>query len=131
MLQHQNPSGLRKPTGRYSQLVVTRGITTVYVAGQVATDATGSLIGGSDLGAQARQVFSNLQTALSAAGARPTDVAKLTIYVVGFRPESRDALLPELEAMFGDRPPANTLLGVQALARPEYLLEIDAVAVLD
>jgi enamine deaminase RidA (YjgF/YER057c/UK114 family) len=131
MLQHQNPPGLREPTGRYSQLVTATGTTTVYVAGQVATDAEGTLIGGDDLGAQARQVFANLRTALAAAGAGPAHVAKLTIYVVGFGPGSRDALLPELEAMFGERPPANTLLGVQALARPEYLLEIDAVAVLD
>jgi enamine deaminase RidA (YjgF/YER057c/UK114 family) len=130
MLQHQNPPGLREPTGRYSQLVTATGTTTVYVAGQVATDAAGTLIG-DDLGAQARQVFANLRTALAAAGAGPAEVAKLTIYVVGFGPGSRDALLPELEAMFGEHPPANTLLGVQALARPEYLLEIDAVAVLD
>lgn len=131
MLKHHNPPGLREPTGRYSQLVTATGTTTVYVAGQVATDAEGTLIGGDDLGAQARQVFANLRTALAAAGAGPAHVAKLTIYVVGFGPGSRDALLPELQAMFGERPPANTLLGVQALARPEYLLEIDAVAVLD
>ncbi len=131
MLTHHNPPGLREPTGRYSQLVTATGTTTVYVAGQVATDAAGSLVGGSDLGAQAAQVFANLRTALAAAGAGPEHVAKLTIYVVGFGPDSRDALLPELEAMFGEHPPANTLLGVQALARPEYRLEIDAVAVLD
>lgn len=131
MLEHQNPPGLRQPTGRYTQVVTARGAVTVYVAGQVATDAQGTLVGRGNLGAQAAQVLANLRAALAAAGASPADVAKLTIYVVGFRPESRDALLPELEAMFGDRPPANTLLGVQALARPEYLLEIDAVAVLD
>ncbi len=131
MLVHQNPPGLREPTGRYSQLVTARGTATVYIAGQVSTDAEGTVVGEGDLAAQARQVFANLRTALGAAGAGPADVAKLTIYVVGFRPESRDALLPELEAMFGERPPANTLLGVQALARPEYLLEIDAVAVLE
>ncbi len=131
MLIHQNPPALRQPTGAYSQVVTATGTTTVYVAGQVATDQAGRLVGTGDLGAQARQVFANLAAALEAAGAAPADVAKLTIYVVGFRPESRDLLVPELQAMFGDHPPANTLLGVEALARREYLLEVDAVAVLD
>ena len=131
MLEHQNPPALRQPTGAYSQIVTARGAATVYVAGQVATDPAGTIVGVGDLRAQARQVFANLRAALEAAGADPAHVAKLTIYVVGFRPESRDLLVPELHAMFGDRPPANTLLGVEALARPEYLLEVDAVAVLD
>ncbi|MYH40207.1 MAG: RidA family protein [Chloroflexi bacterium] len=131
MLEHRNPRTLRQPTGTYSQVVTARGGTTVYVAGQVATDPSGAIVGEGDLGAQAGRVFANLRAALEAAGAAPSHVAKLTIYVVGLRAESRDLVNAELREMFGDRPPANTLLGVESLARPEYLLEIDAVAVLD
>lgn len=131
MLEHQNPPALRQPAGAYSQVVIARGATTVYVAGQVATDPAGAIVGEGDLGAQAVRVLANLRAALEAAGAAPSDVAKLTVYVVGLRAEARDLLNAELRAMFGDPPPANTLLGVESLARPEYLLEVDAVAVLD
>ena len=125
-----NPPGLPVPRG-YSQVVVARGSRTVFVAGQVAADAQGNVVAPGDVVGQARQAFANLRTALEAAGATIADVTKVTWYVVGYRAE----LLPELAAarreVFGDHAPASTLVGVQALATPDYLIEAEAVAVID
>jgi enamine deaminase RidA (YjgF/YER057c/UK114 family) len=76
-------------------------------------------------------VFANLGRALAAAGARPEQVTKITIYVVHHRPE----YLPQIEAarvaLFGEHKPADALIGVEALAEPKYLIEVDAIAVVD
>ena len=125
-----NPDALRTPES-YTQVIVARGSRMVFVAGQAADDAEGNLVGIGDLAAQARQAFENVGRALAAAGARPEDVARITIYVVHHRPE----YLPVIEAarieVFGDHKPADTLLGVETLAVPGYLIEVDAIAVLD
>ena len=80
---------------------------------------------------QTRQVFGNLGRALSAAGARPAQVSKITIFVVDHRREH----LPVIEAgrlsLSSDHKPADTLVGVQALSQPDYLIEVDAVAIID
>lgn len=124
-----NPDGLPTPA-TYTHVVVAAGSKTVYIAGQEPEDAQGNLVGPGDLATQARQVFANLGRALAAAGARPRQVAKITIYVVHHRPE----YLPLIEAaragLFGDHKPADTLVGVETLARPEYLIEVDAIAVI-
>jgi enamine deaminase RidA (YjgF/YER057c/UK114 family) len=124
-----NPPGLPEPRG-YSQVVVARGSRTVYVAGQVALDGEGNVVAPGDVVGQARQAFANVRTALEAAGATIADVAKVTWYVVGYRAE----LLPELAAarreVLGDHAPASTLVGVQSLAMPEYLVEVEATAVI-
>ncbi|HEY7927064.1 MAG: RidA family protein [Candidatus Dormibacteria bacterium] len=129
-LERLNPPELPVPRG-YSQVVVARGSRTVYVAGQVAADADGKVVAPGDVVGQARQAFVNLRTALEAAGATIADVARVTWYVVGYRAE----LLPELAAarreVFGDHAPASTLIGVESLATPEYLVEAEAVAVID
>jgi enamine deaminase RidA (YjgF/YER057c/UK114 family) len=74
-------------------------------------------------------VYANLGRALGAAGARPDQVAKITIYVVDYR----SGYLPVIEQarveLFGDHKPADTLIGVARLARPEFLIEVDAIAV--
>lgn len=111
----------------YTQVVVARGTRTIYVSGQVAT---GSAVDG-DLAAQARSVHENLAIALEAAGARPADVAKLTTYVVDYRPELRPVIGETRRAMFGDHRPASTLVGVAALFQPQYLIEVEAVAVVE
>jgi enamine deaminase RidA (YjgF/YER057c/UK114 family) len=112
--------------------VKTSGQSLVFIAGQVALDAQGQVVGEGDLRAQAHQVFQNLRTALEAAGASFEDVVKLVTYVVNYQPEHR-ALLAEVRPDYlpANNPPASTLLGVQALALPQLLIEIDAVAVLD
>ncbi|WP_245645374.1 RidA family protein [Pseudonocardia acaciae] len=81
-----NPPGLPVPP-TYSHVAVAPGGRIVFVAGQEPEDADGNLVGPGDLAAQARQVFANLGIALASAGARPEQVAKITIYVV--RPSSR------------------------------------------
>lgn len=124
------PDGLAPPVG-YSHVVAARGGTTVYVSGQVALDAEGHVVGEGDLRAQTEQVFANLRAALAAAGATPRDIAKLTTFVVNFRPEHR-AVIREVRSRFfapDTPPPASTLVGVQALVVPELLIEVEAIAV--
>ena len=115
----------------YNHVIVTTGARLVFIAGQMSDDPQGNLVAPGDLAAQARQVFANLGRALAAAGARPDQVAKITIYVVGHRRE----YLPIIEAarvtVFGDHKPTDTLLGVETLAAPGYLIEVDAIAVVD
>jgi enamine deaminase RidA (YjgF/YER057c/UK114 family) len=103
----------------------------VFVSGQVAEDAGGTLVGPGDFAAQARQAFANVGRALAAAGASPEQVARITICVVAYRPECLPAIREARTAVFGEHKPADTLLGVEALAEPEYLIEVDAIAVLD
>jgi enamine deaminase RidA (YjgF/YER057c/UK114 family) len=125
-----NPDGLATPES-YTQVVVATGSRLVFVAGQVADDADGNLFGPGDLAVQARRAFANLGRALAAAGARPQQVARITIYVVGHRPEYLPLISEARIAVFGDHKPADTLLGVETLAEPGYLIEVEAVAVLD
>jgi enamine deaminase RidA (YjgF/YER057c/UK114 family) len=103
----------------------------VFVAGQEPEDEQGNLVGPGDLAVQARQVFANLGRALAAAGAGPEQVTKITIFVVQYRREDLPAIEAGRVALFGDHKPADTLVGVEALSRPEYLIEVEAVAVID
>ena len=125
-----NPDGLPVPES-YTHVVVATGTKTVYVAGQVAEDTDGNLVAPGDLAGQARQAFANLGLVLAAAGARPDQVARITIYVVGHRPELMDELRPARIALFGDHLPADTYLGVETLAEAGRLIEVEAIAVLD
>ncbi len=129
-LEHIAPASL-PPARGYSHVVRTSGATTVYVAGQVAADSDGNPVAIGDLEGQTRQALANLREALAAAGATPADVAKTTTYIVGYTPEMRAQLLAGRGDFFGEDAPAGTLIGVQALARPEFLIEIEATAVLD
>jgi 2-iminobutanoate/2-iminopropanoate deaminase len=123
-----NPPSLVKPTG-YTHVVVAPDGRTVYVAGQVAFDSTGQLVGAGDFRAQAEQVFQNLRRALTSVGGSLADVVKTTTFVTDFK---NVALLRDVRGKYLDptRPPANTLLVVSSLARSELLLEIEAVAML-
>jgi 2-iminobutanoate/2-iminopropanoate deaminase len=123
-----NPPGLTKPTG-YTHVVVAADRRTVYIAGQVASDSTGTLVGSGDFKAQAEQVFANLRLALATVGASFSDVVKTTTFITDAKqvPALRDIRTRYLDPK---HPPANTLLVVSALARPELLIEIEAVAVL-
>ena len=129
-LERINPKDLPTPQ-TYTQVVVATGTRLIFVAGQEPEDVHGKLVGRGDLAVQARQVFANLGRALAAAGAVPKQVAKITIYVVNYR---RDEHLPIIEAarvtLFGDHKPVDTLVGVATLS-PDYLIEVDAVAVVD
>jgi enamine deaminase RidA (YjgF/YER057c/UK114 family) len=102
---------------------------TVYVAGQVAFDSTGQLVGSGDFRAQAERVFQNLRRALTSVGGSLEDVVKTTTFVTDLK---NVAPLREVRGKYLDRarPPANTLLVVSSLARPDLQLEIEAIAVL-
>jgi enamine deaminase RidA (YjgF/YER057c/UK114 family) len=102
---------------------------TLHLAGQVAYDPAGVLVGGTDLGAQTRQALANLRAVLAAVGAQPADIVRLRTYVVNHTPDKLGTVLPELGTFFGGAvPPPNTFLGVAALARPDFLVEIEATA---
>jgi enamine deaminase RidA (YjgF/YER057c/UK114 family) len=124
-----NPDDLPRHES-YTQVIAATGSRLVFVAGQVAEDAEGNIVG-SDLATQARQVFENLGRALAAASARPDQVARITIYVVRHRPKYLADISAARMAVFGNHKPADTLLGVEALALPEYLIEVEAIAVVE
>lgn len=116
----------------FSQVAVSRGARTVHVSGQVAIDEAGNVIGAGDLGEQTTQVLRNMGRALAAAGASFEDVVKITTYVVNYKPEDRAVIAKARAPFFAGRPaPASTLVGVAALAAPDWLIEIEAIAVLD
>jgi enamine deaminase RidA (YjgF/YER057c/UK114 family) len=125
-----NPDDLPTPT-TYTQVVVATGSKLVFVSGQEPEDLHGNLVGDGDFAAQARQVFGNLGRALAAAGARPDQVSRITIYVVDY---GRDEHLPIIEearvALFGDHKAADVVVGI-AMLSPGYLIEVDAIAVID
>jgi enamine deaminase RidA (YjgF/YER057c/UK114 family) len=125
-----NPDGLPVPKS-YTHVVVALGARTLFIAGQVAEDADDNLVGPGNLAAQAHQAFANVSRCLAAAGARPTDVAMLRIYVVGHRPEYLPLISEARIAVFGDHRPADTIVGVERLAEDGRLIEVEATAVLD
>lgn len=128
--QFLNPPGLC-PTFGWTHVVAAGPGRTVYVSGQVSVDARGEVVGRGDLRAQTRQAFENVKTALAATGATFRDVVKTNIYVVGLRPEQLP-MLREVRSQYvwTENPPASTLVGVAALVGSDWLIEIEAVAVL-
>ena len=128
-VKRTNPPTLSTPTGYTHVVEVTGPAKTVYIAGQIAFDKEGKVVGAGDMAAQAEQVFKNLQSALEAAGAKFSDVVKMNTYIVNYTPEVRPALTAARAKAFGDGPvPASTLIGVQALALPAFMIEIEVVA---
>ncbi|MFB7444948.1 RidA family protein [Streptomyces mirabilis] len=120
------PDGVA-PAAAYSHVVLGTG-RFVAVSGQLALDEDGTLVGAGDAAAQARQVFENLRRCLAAAGATFDDVVKLTFFVTDMAHmpavrAARDAHIP------ADRLPAASAVQVAALVRPEFLMEIEAYAV--
>ena len=122
-----NPKGLAKPTG-YTHLVIAPDGRTVYIAGQVAFDSTGKVVGEGDFAAQAEQVYRNLKHALESVGGSTADLVKTTTFITDIKhlPALRDIRARHLKT----HPPANTLVAVSSLARAELLIEIEGVAVL-
>ncbi|GAA0239169.1 RidA family protein [Cryptosporangium japonicum] len=115
----------------YSHVAVSPpGARLVTIAGQVALDATGALVGAGDYGLQAEQAFRNFRLALTAAGAAPADLVKYTIHVVDSSPALIEPVFGAGRRVFGDDWPLvpSTWLGVAALGLPEWLIEIDGLA---
>jgi enamine deaminase RidA (YjgF/YER057c/UK114 family) len=126
-----NPDTMARPTAGYSQVAEVEDGKIVYIAGQVAMDRAGNLVGKDDFRAQVQQVFENLKAAVEASGGSFHDVIKLNYYCA----ESVDhALLPatrEIRDKYVNtaNPPTSTFVVVKRLVRPEWLIEVDAVAV--
>ena len=125
-----NPEDLPVPE-MYTQVVIATGSKLVFISGQQPEDINGKLVGHGDFAAQTRMAFGNLDRALAAAGAQPNNVCKITIYIVDY---DRDEHIPIIEAaqkaLFGYHKPANVVIGV-AVMSPGYLIEVDAIAVID
>ena len=116
----------------FSQAVAASGGPTIYVSGQTAWDANKQLIGGSDLRAQARQAFTNLRRVVEASGGTLADVVSLRIYIVAYENDKAAAVGGVFREFFvGETTPAATWVGVAALADPGFLIEVEAIAVLD
>ncbi len=130
--KHISPTGLFSTRGLgFTHVVTSTPGVTVHISGQTAWNAERKLVGGDDLGLQAKQALANLHTALAAAGATPADVVFVRIYVVDYKPENAAVLSPLLEEFFGKAsPPGSTWIGVSALAVPGFLVEIEATAVI-
>ena len=115
----------------YRQVVTAKPGTIVFVAGQIAQNEKGELVGKGDLKAQVDQVWENVRRALAAGGATFNDVVKTTTYVVNYKPAMRDELrAARLRFMGTANPPAATLVGVQSLASEDWLVEIEVTAVI-
>ncbi len=130
---HLNPPDLPDWGTFFTQVVTVEanGMRQVFVAGQVGVDAHKRLAGDGGFEAQTERAFDNLGAALGHAGGRWADVAMLTIYVVGYDGSQAPAVGQAIRARFpAGRLPACSLVGVQALAEPRFLIEVEAVAVL-
>ena len=128
-VQHINPVALSKNPAFTNVIAVSGTVKTVYVGGQNSVDASGAIVGKGDLRAQVEQVLSNLQAALAAAGAELHHVVKWNIYVL----QGQDLRVgfEVFQRVWGNRPNPPTITGVfvAGLARPDLLLEMDAIAV--
>ena len=128
-LQYLNPAELSKNPAFTQAITVTGAAKTIYIGGQNAVDADGNIIGKGDLKGQTEQVFHNLQLALQAAGAGLEHVIKWNIYIV--QGQSLNTGFEVFQRVWGRRPNPPTITGifVAGLANPDFLCEIDAIAV--
>ena len=125
-----NPVNLPQPRGPYSQVVASDPGVLVVLSGQVALDESGSLVGGGDAEEQSRQIYRNIQTALRHLGGDLADVVKLTVYDTDIDAHT-EAIRRARREFFKDEYPASTKIQVERLADREFLLEIDATAVIE
>ena len=128
-VQHLNPETLHRNPAFTQAVAVSGAVKTVYVGGQNAVDISGKIVGQGDIAAQTEQVMKNIQAALAAGGASLEHVIKWNLYLVQGQP-----LQPGFEVFqrFWNRrpnPPAITMAYVAGLANPDFLIEIDAIAV--
>ncbi|MHA1989676.1 MAG: RidA family protein [Candidatus Hodarchaeales archaeon] len=128
LIERINPESIFKPVGNYSQLVKVKlpGAQLLFVAGQVALDKELKIVG-STLKEQADMVFKNIQGILESENGTLDNLVKITIFVTDM--SKRPDLGEILKKFFPKNPPANTLVEVKSLASPEFLIEIEATAV--
>ena len=123
------PKSLQDPRPGYSQAFLTEPRKVLFLAGQTAVDGSGNIVGKGDIEAQTRQVMENIKAVLDEAGASFDDIVKTTVYLTDLK--HREGVGKVRRLYFQKDPPASTLLVIKSLAREEYLLEIEAIAVLD
>jgi 2-iminobutanoate/2-iminopropanoate deaminase len=116
--------GLAEPISHYADAVVAGD--TLYLSGIVPFDAQGAVVGGDDVVAQTRQVFAIMERVLAAAGAKPSDVVKVTVYLLDI--DDRPRINPVRQEFFGSSRPASTLVEVSRLAVAGARVEIEAIA---
>jgi enamine deaminase RidA (YjgF/YER057c/UK114 family) len=126
---HYSPKNTHTPFSHYSHAVVVENPTKfIFCAGQVAGDPDGKILGPDDFDAQGELVMANLKKVLAETGAKMTDVIKLVSYVCS--PHDVKKVRALVKKHFPKNPPANTICVLRGLAHPDYLLEIDATAVI-
>jgi enamine deaminase RidA (YjgF/YER057c/UK114 family) len=129
-----NPDTLGKPLGQYSHIARVKGAgELVFIAGQIATDKAGNLVGADDFDAQCAQVYRNIETALKAVGGGWSNVVQFTTYLVHSQdiPKLRAFRQREFSRYFPDGAyPPNTLVIIDRLVNESYLLEVQTVAAL-
>jgi enamine deaminase RidA (YjgF/YER057c/UK114 family) len=126
-----NPDTMAKPTAGYSHVAEVTGGKIVYIAGQVAIDKAGTLVGKDDFRAQVQQVFENLKAAVEAAGGDSHSIIKLNYYCAESVDPAQVPIVREIRDKYVNtaNPPTSTFVVVKRLVRPEWLIEVDAVAV--
>jgi len=131
-IERIQPASLHVPAA-YTHVARVTGGGLIFIAGQVPVDAAGEVVGKGDFAAQAEQVFSNLTNALTAAGADWSKVVKIVQYIPGYNAELHRTVLGDMRRkyMVPDQLPVSTLLGIQSLANPDFLIEIDAIAAVE
>ncbi|MBB4252979.1 MULTISPECIES: RidA family protein [unclassified Rhizobium] len=130
-LEIVNPKNLYDPTpnGYSTAVIVPREARLAYISGQGGQDGTGAL--SPDFAVQVKQAYANLRTALEGLGARPDQVAKLTVFVVDHDMSKLEVLTRNVKDMFGETLPAQTLIPVPKLAIDPMLFEVEAVVILE
>ena len=126
----KNPSTVARPLKNYySNAVRSEAGPLLWISGQVAVDKAGKLVGEGDLRKQAVQVLENIRAILSESGAAMSDIVKVTVYVTDIR--AFNDIADIREKYFPEDGPASVICEVSALAWPEFMIEIEAVAVVD
>jgi enamine deaminase RidA (YjgF/YER057c/UK114 family) len=131
VVKYNNPSGLAKPLGAYSHIARARASELLFIAGQLAVNEAGELVGKGDFAAQMSQIFDNLGRALETEGLGFANVTKFTTYLV--HSQDIEAFMTVRKELFtriypGGQYPPNTLLMVDRLVGEQFLIEIEAIA---
>lgn len=116
----------------FSQIITSGGGKLVFISGQIGWNEHQQMVGAGDLQAQTWQTFRNLETAIKAAGGTLTDIVSLRIYIVEEKLEQSHHIKDALQAFFpAEQAPTTTWIGVRALANKEFLIEIEAIGVVE
>ncbi len=130
-LERINPPDVYQPNRNlYTQVIRATGGTQVHIAGTVPFDRDAKVVGVGDMKAQVAQILDNIEKSLAAAGAARSDVVRIRVYVLDVDRYVAEGA-PEVVRFFGDAKPVSTTLGVNRLVHPDWLVEIEATAIID